>query len=91
MLQTSHMFLASALIKNLHAVTFASMLMKSSGLLHEAVRVPFSICKLSLAYFETGKGFFLSILRQSKKYAMLIKKECTWKVVGFLKFFIFPG
>ena len=36
--QTS-MFLASALFQNLHASTFASMLMKSSGLLHEATAV----------------------------------------------------
>ena len=34
-----HMFLASALFQNLHATTFASMLMKSSGLLHEATAV----------------------------------------------------
>ena len=32
------MILASEFIKNLHAATFASMLMKSGGLLYEAVR-----------------------------------------------------
>ena len=52
------MFLASELIKNLHAATFASMLMKSSGLLHEAVRDPFSICKHILSIFWGWKRLF---------------------------------
>ena len=46
-----HMFLASELIKNLYAATYATMLMKSSGLLHEAVRCPFSVCKHILSIF----------------------------------------
>ena len=67
------MLLASELIKNPHAATFASILMKSSGLLIDAVRGPCSYGSISLTYFE--KGFFLSILRLSKKYTILIKKK----------------
>ena len=46
-----HMFLASELSNNLHAATFASTLMKSSGVLHEALRGTFSICKHILSIF----------------------------------------
>ena len=52
------MFLASELIRNLHIPTFASVLMKSSGLLHEAAGVPFLYASISLAYFVAEKGFF---------------------------------
>ena len=52
------MFLARELIRNLHTPTFASMLMESSGLLHEAAGVPFLYASISLAYFEAEKGFF---------------------------------
>ena len=52
-----HMFLASKLIKNLHTATFASMLMKNSGL-HEAARGPFSICKHILSILWGWKRLF---------------------------------
>ena len=52
------MFLASKLIKNLHTATFASMLMKSSGFLHEAAGIPFLYASISLAYFVAEKSFF---------------------------------
>ena len=68
------MLLVAPELKNLHNATFASML-KSSGLLHEAARGPFLYASISLIYFEAHKGFFLSILRLSKKYTMLIKKR----------------
>ena len=38
--------------------------------------VPFLYASKSLAYFGAEKGFFLSTLRLSKKYTMVIKKEC---------------
>ena len=69
------MFLASELIKNLHAATFASMLRKSGGFLHEAVRSPFSICK-HIHILRLKKDFFPSILNLSKKYTMLIYSAC---------------
>ena len=37
--------------------------------------VPVLYASISLAYFEAEKGFFVSMLRLRKKYAMLIKKE----------------
>ena len=62
-----YMILARELIKNLHAATFASMLTKSSGLLYEAERGPFFICKNILSIFWGWKRFFLSILKLRKK------------------------
>ena len=70
------MFLGSEHTKNLHAATLASMLMKGSGLLHEAAMVPFLYASISLAYFEAEKGFFLSIIRLSKNTPCLLNKEC---------------
>ena len=69
------MFLASKLIKNLHAATFASMLMKSSGLLHEAVRHPFSICKHIFGIFSGWKRLFSKHTEAEQKYTILIIKE----------------
>ena len=74
------MFLVSEIIKNRHAGTFASMLMNSSGLLHEAARGPFLYARISLACFEAEKAFFLSILRLSKKYTILIKKRVYFEM-----------
>ena len=74
MLPTTSSFLTSELIKNLHAATFVSMLMRNNGLWYEAASDPFSICThISLEYFETEKVFFLSMLRLSKKCTLLIK------------------
>ena len=75
MLQTRHMFLASELIKNLHAATFASMLMKSSGLLHEAVKGPFSVCKHILSIFWDWKRLFSKHTDPEQKIHQLKKKS----------------
>ena len=70
-LKPLHMFLASELNNNLHAATFASTLMKSSGVCMKPYGVRFLYASISLAYFETEKGSFLSILMSlSKKYTM---------------------
>ena len=44
--------MASEIIKNVHTATFASMLLKSSSLLHVTARDPFSIGKHILSTFR---------------------------------------
>ena len=73
-----HVFLASELIKNLHAATFASMLMKCSGFLHEAARVSFFICKHILSIFWGWKRLFSKHTEAKHKiHYAYIKKECS--------------
>ena len=76
-----HMSLSSELIKNLHTATFASMLMKGSGCCMKQQVVRFLYASISLGYIEAENGFFLSILRLSNKYTMLIKKECSFPLI----------
>ena len=54
------MSLSSELIKNLHAATFVSMLMKSSGCFMKQQVVPFLYAGISLVYIEAENGFFLN-------------------------------
>ena len=71
-----YMILARELIKNLHAATFASMLAKSSGLLYEAERGPFSICKNILSIFWGWKRFSFKYAEAKQKINHTCKKGC---------------
>ena len=71
-----YMFLASELIKNLYAATYATMLMKSSSLLHEAVRCPFSVCKHILSIFWGWKRLFSKYTEAEHKIHHSYKKNC---------------
>ena len=70
-----HMFLASELLKSLHVATFVSMPMKSSGLLHEVVRGPFSICKHILSLFWGWQRLFSKHAEAEQKIHHAYKKE----------------
>ena len=75
------MFLARDLIKNLHTATFASMLMKSSGLLQETARGPFSICKRILSIFWGWKRLFSKNIEAEQEIHHAYKKECIYNTV----------
>ena len=70
-----HIFLASELSKNLHVYIFASVFMKSSRLLHEAVRGPFSICKHILSIFRGWKRLFSKHIEAEEKINHADKKR----------------
>ena len=74
-------FLARDLIKNLHTATFASMLMKSSGLLQEAARGPFSIWKRILSIFWSWKRLFSKHIEAEQEIHHAYKKECIYNTV----------
>ena len=75
MFKPLRMFLASEFIKNLHTATFAFLLKKSSCLMHESVREPFSICKHILSIFWGLKRLFSKHIEDEQEIHHAYKKR----------------
>ena len=84
MLQTSSYVRGKWDHQKFNAVAFAAMLMKSSGLLHGAVRGPFSMFKDILGIFWSWKRLFSKHAGAEQKRHHAYKKRVYKMLTNFL-------